>query len=319
MNVVKENLKPKIKLTSLFQLNNITILLMLITGLWIFFSFQSEFFLTQMNITNIFTRVAIIGIIAVPMTFVIISKAMDLSVGSILGLTAVTLGFLHQSGWNIWIAVLAALVVSALCGALNGVLVAKYQMQAIVVTIGTLVMLRGIVYIITQGSPISGYPESFYFLGQGKIGVLPVNVLFMFMVFAIGYYIIKKTRFGRYTYALGNNEETVWFSGINVVRTRFIIFLVNGVFAGIAGVFYVSQYGSAQSDAGSGIELDVITAVLIGGTHIFGGRGSLIGTLLGVILIGTLRNGLNLIGVSSLYQTVILGILILIAVSRQNK
>lgn len=319
MNVVKENLKSKIKLTSLFQLNNITILLMLITGLWIFFSFQSEFFLTQMNITNIFTRIAIIGIIAVPMTFVIISKAMDLSVGSILGLTAVTLGFLHQSGWNIWIAVLAALVVSALCGALNGVLVAKYQMQAIVVTIGTLVMLRGIVYIITQGSPISGYPESFYFLGQGKIGVLPVNVLFMFMVFAIGYYIIKKTRFGRYTYALGNNEETVWFSGINVVRTRFMIFLVNGVFAGIAGVFYVSQYASAQSDAGSGIELDVITAVLIGGTHIFGGRGSLIGTLLGVILIGTLRNGLNLIGVSSLYQTVILGILILIAVSRQNK
>lgn len=302
-----------------WKLNNNIILTVLLIGLCIYFSTQSPYFFTQINIYNILIQVTTIGIIAIPMTYVIISGAMDLSVGSILGLSAVTLGFSYQSGVDIWMSVVIALVVAALAGALNGLLIAKYNMQAIVVTIGTLVLLRGVVYVITEGKPISGYPDAFYFLGQGTLFGLPFNVLFTILFFILGFIVMRKTRIGKYTYALGNNEETVRYSGINVVKVRFVTFLMSGLSAGMAGVFYVSRYSSAQANAGEGIELDVITAVLIGGTHIFGGRGSLVGTFLGVLVIGALRNGLNLMGVSVLYQTVILGVLILIAVSRQNK
>jgi ribose transport system permease protein len=294
-------------------------LAILLIAFLVFFHTQSTFFLTKVNISNILIQVTTIGFIAIPMTFIIISGAMDLSVGSILGISGVTLGISFQSGFNIWICVILAILIGALAGSLNGLLIAKFKMQAIVVTIGTLVTLRGLVYIITEGKPISGYPESFYFLGQGTVLGLPFNVIVMVILFAIAYLIIKKTRIGRYTYALGNNEEAVRYSGINVVRIRFMTFLMSGVFAAISGIFYVSRYASAQADSGDGIELDVITAVLIGGTHIFGGKGSLLGTFLGILLIGTLRNGLNLMGVSVLFQTMILGVLILIAVGRQNK
>ncbi|WP_408011235.1 ABC transporter permease [Pseudalkalibacillus sp. A8] len=302
-----------------FRINTIFILTILLIGLIIFFSTQSPYFLTKLNLFNILIQVTTIGLIAIPMTFIIISGAMDLSVGSILGLSAVALGVLFQSGVNIWLSVLVAIIVGALAGSLNGLLIARYKMQAIVVTIGTLVMFRGLVYIITEGKPISGYPDAFYFLGQGTLFGLPFNVIVMVLLFGLAYFIIRKTRIGRYTYALGNNEEAVRYSGINVTKIRFLTFLMSGVFAAIAGIFYVSRYASAQANAGEGIELDVITAVLIGGTHIFGGKGSLVGTFLGVLIIGTLRNGLNLMGVSVLFQTVILGVLILIAVSRQNK
>ncbi|MEK3888380.1 ABC transporter permease [Bacillus sp. FSL K6-3431] len=318
MNLI-EQIKQKRTFVLPFRINNNVILTILLLGFFIFFSSQSAFFLSKSNISNILIQVTTIGFIAIPMTFIIISGAMDLSVGSILGISAVTLGFSFQSGLNIWICVILAILAGALAGSLNGLLIAKFKMQAIVVTIGTLVTLRGLVYIITEGKPISGYPESFYFLGQGTVFGLPFNVIVMVLLFTIAYLIIKKTRVGRYVYALGNNEETVRYSGINVVRLRFMTFLMSGVFAAISGVFYVSRYASAQADAGDGIELDVITAVLIGGTHIFGGRGSLLGTFLGILLIGTLRNGLNLMGVSVLFQTMILGVLILIAVGRQNK
>ncbi|MCT2534735.1 ABC transporter permease [Aquibacillus koreensis] len=316
---MKEEVNTRLKRLPSIKINTISILVILLAGLLIFFSTQSPYFLTTLNITNVLVQVTTIGLIAIPMTYVIISGAMDLSVGSILGLSAVTLGFLYESGTNIWVSVVLALVVGALAGALNGLLIARYKMQAIVVTIGTLVMLRGLVYIITKGKPISGYPDSFYFLGQGKVLGIPFSVIVMMALFSIAYILIKKTRIGRYTYALGNNEEAVRYSGINVVKVRFLTFVMSGLFAGIAAIFYVSRYASAQASAGDGIELDVITAVLIGGTHIFGGRGSLVGTFLGVLIIGTLRNGLNLMGVSVLFQTVILGVLILVAVSRQNK
>ncbi|MCJ7842972.1 ABC transporter permease [Lederbergia sp. NSJ-179] len=318
MNIAEGN-KQKKSWTLPLQLNNNVILTILLIAFFIFFNTQSSFFLTKVNISNILIQVTTIGFIAIPMTFIIISGAMDLSVGSILGISAVTLGYSFQSGLNIWVCVILAVLAGALAGSLNGLLIAKFKMQAIVVTIGTLVTLRGLVYIITEGKPISGYPETFYFLGQGTVFGLPFNVIVMVILFAIAFLIIKKTRIGRYTYALGNNEETVRYSGINVVKVRFMTFLMSGVFAAISGIFYVSRYASAQADAGDGIELDVITAVLIGGTHIFGGRGSLLGTFLGVLLIGTLRNGLNLMGVSVLFQTMILGVLILIAVGRQNK
>lgn len=301
------------------KMNNILALLILLIFLLIFFSSQSPYFLTQTNLFNILTQVTEIGLIAIPMTFVIISGAMDLSVGSIMGLAAVTLGLSFSVlGFDIWLCVLMALLVGLLCGALNGTLIAKFKMQAIVVTIGTMVMLRGLVFVLTEGRPISGYPDTFYFLGQGKLLGIPVNTIFLIVMFGLAYIIMSKTRIGRYTYALGNNEEAVRYSGINVTKIRFSIFVMSGFFSALAGIFLVSRLASAEANTGQGIELSVITAVLIGGTHIFGGRGSLIGTVIGVLIIGVLRNGLNLMGVSTLFQMVILGVLILLAVGRQK-
>jgi ribose transport system permease protein len=315
MSTIVHSLKNQ----KLLRVNNITILAILLVGLMVFFSSQTPFFLTTNNLLNILIQVSEIGLIAIPMTFIIISGAMDLSVGSILGLSAASMAFAFQGGIDIWLSVLIGLLVGVLAGALNGYLVARFKMQAIVVTIGSLVMLRGFVYVLTEGRPISGYPMSFYFLGQGSIGWIPFNVLVMISMFILFYIILNRTEYGRYIYALGNNEEAVRFSGINVVKIRFITFLLSGFFAALAGIFQVSRFASAEANLGEGIELDVITAVLIGGTHIFGGKGSIVGTFLGILIIGVLRNGLNLMGVSVLFQTVILGVLILIAVGKQNK
>jgi ribose transport system permease protein len=317
MTEIMKNLRTHV--FSNFRFQNHTILLMILTFMMVFFTLQSPYFLTTNNLLNILIQISEVGLIAIPMTLVIISGAMDLSVGSILGLSAVTLGMSYQAGADIFTAMGLALLVGLLCGALNGILIAKYQMQAIVVTIGTLVMLRGLVYVVTEGKPISGYPDVFYLLGQGAILGIPINILFLIMMFGFGYILLNRTIFGRYIYALGNNEEAVRFSGVVVSRVRFFTFLFNGLISAVAAIFLVSRLASAEANSGQNIELDVITAVLIGGTHIFGGRGSLVGTLIGLLIIGTLRNGLNLMGVSVLFQTVILGILILIAVGRQKQ
>lgn len=307
------------RITTGYKLNKQHLLLILLVAVVMFFSFQSPYFLTVENFMNVLNQMTEIGLIAIPMTLVIISGAMDLSVGSILGLSALAMGMAHQSGLNIWLSVLIALAVGALSGAVNGYLIARHKMQAIVVTIGMLVMLRGLIYVLNEGRPISGYPDAFYFLGQGYVLGIPFNAIFLMIMFAMFMFIMKRTRFGRYVYGLGNSEEVVRYSGIPVVRLRFVLFVLSGLFSALAGVFMVSRLASAEAVSGTNIELDVITAILIGGTHIFGGRGSLAGTFLGLLLIVFLRNGLNLMGVSVLYQSVILGILVLIAVGKQKE
>src|SRR5690625_4453983 len=204
----KDKIFPNIKL------NNIVILLIFIIGLIIFFTTQSPYFFTKLNIFNILMQISILGFLAIPLTYIIISGAMDLSVGSILAISAVTIGYLHQLGINIWLSAVLGIIVAVIAGSFNGLLIAKYKMQAIVVTIATLVMYRGLVYVITQGNPISGYPKSFYFLGQGTLFGLPFNVIILILFYVLAYIVIKKTRIGRYIFALGNNEETVRYSGI---------------------------------------------------------------------------------------------------------
>ncbi|GMX66770.1 ribose ABC transporter permease [Paenibacillus elgii] len=308
-----------LRLTSAYKPNKSVVLLLLLVAVLVFFSFQSPYFLSVDNFMNVLNQMTEIGLIAIPMTLVIISGAMDLSVGSILGLSALVMGMAYQSGMNIWFSIVVALLVGVLSGAVNGYLIARHRMQAIVVTIGMLVMLRGLIYVLNEGRPVSGYPDAFYFLGQGYVLGLPFNALFLIVMFALFMVIIKRTRFGRYVYGLGNSEEAVRYSGVPVVRLRFLLFVLSGFFSALAGVFMVSRLASAEAMSGTNIELDVITAILIGGTHIFGGRGSLGGTFLGLLLIVFLRNGLNLMGVSVLYQAVILGILVLIAVGKQKE
>ncbi|OBZ19305.1 ribose transporter permease RbsC [Bacillus sp. FJAT-27264] len=301
-----------------FKSNKMLVQMLLFIFILVFFSIQSPYFLSFNNFMNVLNQMVEVGLIAIPMTMIIISGAMDLSVGSILAFSAVCMGLAFQGGLNIWLSVIIGLLAGLACGAVNGYLIARHRMQAIVVTIGMLVMLRGLVYVLNEGRPISGYPDAFYFLGQQYFWEIPFNAIFLAVMFLIANFVMKKTRFSIYVYGIGNNEETVHYSGISVVRTRFILFMISGLFSALAGVFLVSRLASAEATSGTNIELDVITATLIGGTHIFGGRGSLAGTFLGLLIIVFLRNGLNLLGVSVLYQSVILGILLLIAVGKQK-
>ncbi|WP_018753948.1 ABC transporter permease [Paenibacillus sanguinis] len=298
--------------------SKLTVQLLLLLFILVLFSFLSPYFLSVTNFMNVLNQMVEVGLIAIPMTLIIISGAMDLSVGSILAFSAVAMGIGFENGLNIWVCVLIGLIAGLVCGAINGYLIAKFRMQAIVVTIGMLVMLRGLVYVMNEGRPISGFPDSFYFLGQQYIAGIPFNFIVLVILFLIANFFMNKTRFGSYVYGIGNNEEVVRYSGISVTRIRFVLFMLSGLFSAIAGVFLVSRLASAEATSGTNIELDVITATLIGGTHIFGGRGSLTGTFVGLLIIVFLRNGLNLLGVSVLYQAVILGALLLLAVSNKK-
>jgi len=298
--------------------NKLIVQMLLLLVIIVLFSFLSPYFLTVTNFMNVLNQMVEVGLIAIPMTMIIISGAMDLSVGSILAFSAVCMGVAYERGIDIWISMIIGLLAGLLCGAVNGYLIARHRMQAIVVTIGMLVMLRGLVYVINQGRPISGFPDAFYFMGQQYIGVIPVNAIFLVVMFLLASFVMKKTRFSTYVYGIGNNEEVVRYSGISVVRIRFILFMLSGLFSALAGIFLVSRLASAEATSGPNIELDVITATLIGGTHIFGGRGSLSGTFVGLLIIVFLRNGLNLLGVSVLYQAVILGALLLLAVGNKK-
>ncbi|QHW33898.1 ABC transporter permease [Paenibacillus rhizovicinus] len=306
--------------TGRFSLKSSSLVVQLILLLFILvlFSIWSPYFLSATNFMNVLNQMVEVGLIAIPMTLIIISGAMDLSVGSILAFSAVCIGVAFERGINIWVSVGIGLLAGLLCGAVNGYLIARHRMQAIVVTIGMLVMLRGLVYVVNEGRPISGFPDSFYFLGQRFIGGVPFNAIFLVVIFLIASFVMKKTRFSAYVYGIGNNEEVVRYSGISVVRIRFILFMLSGLFSALAGVFLMSRLASAEATSGTNIELDVITATLIGGTHIFGGRGSLAGTFVGLLIIVFLRNGLNLLGVSVLYQAVILGALLLLAVGNKK-
>ena len=283
----------------------------------VFFGTQSPYFLTVGNALNIANQLPEIGLLVVGLTFVILTGAMDLSVGSMAALAAASV-LLYHAGLNIWLAVLAAGLVGAACGAFNGLLVAYFRMQAVVVTVGTLVFYRGLVYVVTGGRPQSGLPEEFYFLGQGSILGLPVNFLILVVVTIGAYLVLTRTLYGRRIYAIGNNEEALRYSGGPVVGTRFMAFLACGVLSALSGVLLASRLASAQATTGQGFELEAITAVLMGGVHIFGGRGSVIGAFLGLIIIVVLRNGLNMMGVSTVIQTLILGVLILVAASVGN-
>jgi ribose/xylose/arabinose/galactoside ABC-type transport system permease subunit len=294
-------------------------LLLLLGVMIIFFSTQSPYFFTLGNLLSMANQMTEVGLISIAMTVLIISGAIDLSVGSILGLSAMVLGLSYQAGLNIWLSVALALVSGLFCGGVNGLLIARYRMQAIVVTIGTMVMLRGVIYVLSQGRPISGYPDGFYVLGQGTVMGIPLNTLLLVLLFVLAYLLMNRSRFGRYIYALGNNAEGLRYSGINVVSIRLSTFVLSGFLAAMAGVFLVSRLASAEATSGQGIELDVITAVLLGGSSIAGGSGGLGGTVLGLLIIAVLRNGLDMMGVSVLFQNVILGVLILIAVGRQKR
>lgn len=287
--------------------------------LCIIITFVTPSFLTVANITNVFTQVSVNAIIAVGMTFVILTGGIDLSVGSTLAISGALGASIIKSTNNILLAIIVAAIVGILIGLVNGILIAKGKLQAFIVTLATMTIFRGATLVFTNGTPISKLPESFLNIGNAKLGFIPVPVIITIVIAAISIYILSQTKFGRYLYALGGNEESAKLSGINTDKIKVLTYVVSGFVSAIAGVIITSRIGSASPNAGTGFELDAIAAVVIGGTSLAGGEGKISGTIIGALIIGVLNNGLNLMNVSPFYQSIVKGLVILIAVLLDKK
>ncbi|WP_300348046.1 ribose ABC transporter permease [Clostridium sp.] len=276
-------------------------------------------FLSISNITNVFTQVSVNAIIAIGMTFVILTGGIDLSVGSTLAISGALGASIIKSTGNVFLAILVAAIVGIVVGLINGLLVSKGKLQAFIVTLATMTIFRGATLVFTNGTPISKLPSSFVNIGNGKIGFMPIPVIITVIIAIIAVYALSQTRFGRYLYALGGNEDASRLSGINTDKIKTLVYVVSGFASAIAGVIITSRIGSASPNAGTGFELDAIAAVVIGGTSLAGGEGTITGTLIGALIIGVLNNGLNLMNVSPFYQSIVKGLVILIAVLLDKK
>ena len=280
---------------------------------------NNDRFFTTANLLNQGRLMTEVGLIAVVMTCVIITGGIDLSVGSIFGLSAILLGvFWKTLGLPLPVAMLAAIAVGGVAGLANGLIITRFSVPPLIATLATLALYRGLAEGISKAQSIRGYPDWFFVLGQGEVAGVPTQLWLLAVVALAGIFILGFTAFGRTTYAIGNNEAAASFSGLAVERTKLLIYTVSGLVSGLAAVVFDSRVSTTRSDMGTGIELDVITAVVLGGTSIFGGRGSVIGTLLGLVLIQVLKNGLALSGVKGDGTIVIIGVVLILAVLVSN-
>lgn len=282
----------------------------LITG----FSILSERFFTISNMLIVMRQTSIVAFLAVGMSFVIIGAGIDLSVGSVLAFSgAVGAGVMQNGG--IFFGILAGLALGTALGAFNGIVITKLKIPSFIATLAMMAIARGGTLVYTDGRPITGLPSSFAFLGRGYIGNVPFPIILMLIIFILAYIVLKLTRFGRYVYATGGNINAARASGIKVNNVIISTFAISGFLSGLTGMVLASRLNSAQPTAGMGYELDAIAAVVLGGTNLFGGEGELWGTLVGAFIMGILNNGLNMLNVSSFYQQVVKGIVILMAVT----
>lgn len=283
-------------------------------GLSLVLSFLTPAFLTVHNILNVLRQVSVISILAAGETFVILTGGIDLSVGSMLGLCGVMLaGALKITGSPL-LAVLTGLLFGGIMGLTNGLLVSKGKLPPFCATLGMMAIARGLSFVYTQGRPISGFPQSFRVFGTGYLGPIPVPIIIALVVFIFAYYILSQTVFGRYVYSLGSNETATRMSGIKTDYYKTWVYLVSGLLAGLAAVVFTARINSGHPAAGEGYELDAIAAVVIGGTSLSGGEGTIIGTFIGALIMGVIRNGLNLINVDPFWQQVVIGAVIIFAV-----
>ena len=278
-------------------------------------------FIAPSNIFNLLRQVSINGLIAFGMTFVILTGGIDLSVGSILALSSALTALMITSGIDPMIALLLGCIIGLLLGAINGALITFGKMAPFIATLATMTIFRGLTLVVTDGNPITNLGDNLLFqmFGKGYMFGIPVPAITMLVVFAMLYFILHKTVFGKNTYAIGGNEKAAFISGIKVNKVKIMIYSISGLMAALAGAILTSRLNSAQPTAGTAYELDAIAAVVLGGTSLTGGKGRIFGTLIGVLIIGVLNNGLNLLGVSSFYQQVIKGVVILIAVLLDRK
>jgi len=289
------------------------LLLILIVGTVV--AVMNPRFLSPINLANTANLIGLFGLFAIGQGFVIITGGIDLSVGSILGLSAILLGvFWHNVGLPLPAAIALALVCGTLAGLVNGAIITRFRVPPLIATLATLALYRGLAEGISQARSVRGYPEWFFFFGQGEMLGVPFQLWVLALATVVCALILALTPFGRATYAIGANETAARFSGIRVDATKLWIYAGAGFLSAIAAVIFVSRVTTTRSDMGTGLELDVITGVVLGGTSIFGGRGTIIGTALGLILIQALKNGLALSGVKGDGTIVVIGIVLIIAI-----
>lgn len=279
----------------------------------VFFGAINPNFWSVTNLTNVSRQVSILALISIGQTFAILSAGIDLSVGSLLALVSVVCAqSMLQLG--LWGGMAVGVLVGGLAGFVNGFLIAKARIPPFIATLGMLVAARGLALTLSGGLPVSGLPREFLTVGAGYLGPIPIPAVIAVVAFILAYVILSRTRFGRYVYAMGSNEEAAILSGINVVRYKVLVYVASGLFAGIAGVVLTSRVISGQPTLGEVQELYSIAAVVIGGAKITGGVGGMGKTLMGVLVLGLLANGLNLIQVSSYVQNIVIGVIIVLAV-----
>jgi len=278
-------------------------------------SILSPYFLTFDNVFNIGLQMSVIAIMAIGQMMVIVSAGIDLSVGSVLALSGVTSTIMLVNGFGIILSMIVGVLTGTICGLVNGMLISFGRIPPFIATLGMMGIARGISLIVTGGVPIFGLPESFSYLGGGRIfDAIPFPVVIVVVLAVMWHFILKYTRYGRYTYAIGSNIEAARLSGVDVKRYLTMIYTFCGVLCGFAGVILASRLSTGQPTAGMGWELDVIAACVIGGASFSGGEGNIGGAMLGALIMGVLRNGCNLLNISNFWQQVFIGIIIIIAV-----
>lgn len=302
------------KLKFMPRLKDLGIVLVLV-ALVVAFSLLTPNFLDPNNVFNIARQIATLGIVAVGFSFVLITGGIDLSVGYQISLNVVVTGILMaQVGLPWYIAVLGALVLGTLIGVVNGLIITYTGVAPLIVTLSMMMILNGISYLVSKGLPIFGFPAEFSLIGQGALYGIPISLLILLVVWAVGIFILNKTSVGRYFYAIGNNAEAARLSGVNTRRTIILVYALSGLFTAIGAVLLLSRLNSAQSATGAGFEFSVLTACVLGGISVMGGRGSLFGAFVGVMIVGVLDNGLVLMNVSEYVQLVIKGVILMTAV-----
>lgn len=281
----------------------------------IFFAIGSDEFLNVSNLLNIALQTSIIAIVAIGMTFTILTAGIDLSVGSIMSLCgALAAGFAVKHGMNTYVSIGLALVAGMVIGAINALLIINGRMPPFVATLAMMAVVRGLTLVYTEGRPIAGLDKDFIFLGTGHVLGIPTPVVLLIIIAISAFIILRHTRFGLYVYATGGNEETTRLAGISPNRIKLAVYAISGLTAALGGVLLTARLWSAQPNTALGWELDAITAPVLGGVSLFGGVGSIIGTLVGAFIIGVLSNGLNLMSIPSYYQQIIKGIVFILAV-----
>ena len=311
MNSIKKQFKEN------QNLGTIVALVILI----VFVSVLNPAFLQVNNLLNLMRQLIINGFIALGMTFVILTGGIDLSVGSTLALTSAIFAGLLQGGMPTILAILIALGLGLILGLVNGILITKGKLAPFIVTLATMTIFRGLTLVYMDGRPIAGPKDdfAFQFLGKGQFFGIPFQVILFIIAYLILWILLTKTSYGRKIYAVGGNEKASFISGIKIDKVKILVYVISALMAVLSGLVLTSRLNSAQPTAGSAYEMDAIAAVVLGGTSMTGGSGSLTGTLIGILILGVLNNGLNLLGVSSFYQQIVKGVVILIAVLIDRK
>ncbi|MFC3885603.1 ABC transporter permease [Bacillus songklensis] len=296
-----------------FHILNNKVLIALIL-LCVFFSVTTEQFLRVDNILNIFLQSAIMGIVAIGMTYVIITAGIDLGVGSVVAVAGIIMAGMVSKGMPILLTILVGLLIGVASGAINGYFITKFNMAPFIVTLGMMAAARSITLVYSDAQTISVYGDPFLkFLRMGEVAGIPIMIIITVLMFILAHYILSNTVFGRHVYAVGSNKKAAELSGINVKRVEMMVYIIAGTMAGLGGLMMTARLGSGTPLAGTNLELMAIAAVVIGGTSLSGGRGTIFGTLIGVLLINVLNTGMNLLNISSHYQGLIMGGVIILA------